>query len=87
MCACLGQWGNCRLEQGVVLVVWFSRLCLRVGQMQILQLLQMKFFYLRFSISYSHVLAAVVGGNGPHWMSEWKSKLGAAGSSLRQGEV
>jgi len=39
---CLGQWGNYGVEWAVVLVVWFGRLCLRVGQMQILQLLQMK---------------------------------------------
>lgn len=80
----LRQWGNCRFEQAVMLVVWFGRLHLRVGQMQILQLLQMKFFYLFFSsTSYSHVWR----GSDLHWMSERKSKLGAAGSPFRQGEV
>lgn len=65
VCTCLGQWKNCGLEQAMVLVVWFGRLCLRIGQMEILQLLQMKFFCLLLSTCYSYVLGGVEEDGGP----------------------
>lgn len=50
-CTCLGQQGNCRLEQAVLLVVWFGRLCLRVGQMQ-MKVSTSFFFFLPLTAMY-----------------------------------